>query len=103
MILPTNDEKKGGFLPQRHYPGYHWEYTQGFPYNLMSILTCNNAASHNAVIYGCLGIIDNHRLSFIKVSPIIDYEIIADSHHYSVKKLTRIPSPKLKDTNTMYM
>jgi len=38
--------------------------------------------SDNAVIYWHPGIIDNHRLSFIKVSPIIDNEMIADSHHY---------------------
>ena len=48
----------------------------------MSILTCNNAMGDNAVIYERPGIIDNHRFSFIKVPPIIDNEMIADSHHY---------------------
>ena len=82
MIFPTNDEEKGSFLPQLHHPGYHRENTPEFPYNPMSILTRNNEVSHNAVIYERPGIIDNHPLSFIKVPPIIDYEMIDDSHHY---------------------
>ena len=47
----------------------------------MSILTRNDAMGDNAVIYERPGIIDNHRLSFIKVPPIIDNEMVADSHN----------------------
>ena len=49
----------------------------------MSILTRNDVMSDNAVIYRRPGIIDNHQLSCIKVPPIIDNEMIADSHHCS--------------------
>ena len=63
-----------------------WATTRKIPrdsrINDMSILTRNHAMSHSAVIYGRLGIIDNHQLWFIKVPLIIDYEMIADSHHY---------------------
>ena len=52
-----------------------------YTFRRCQFLTCNDTANHNAEIYGCLGIINNHRLSFIKVPPIIDYEMIANSHH----------------------
>ena len=38
--------------------------------------------SHNAVIYS-QDIINNHRLSFTKVSPIINYEMIANSYPFN--------------------
>ena len=53
----------------------------------MSILTRNDTMGDNAVIYKRPGIINNHRLSFIKVPQLIDNEMIADSHHYYMQQI----------------
>ena len=41
---------------------------------------------HNVTIYGGRDIIDNQRLSFVKVPPIIDDDMITDSHPYVMRK-----------------